>query len=171
MLLIETKTLESSASSIEFVSIPEDFTDLVVLASVRGARSAILEVIRLHFNSSLSGYSRRTLFSEGGAFGSETQTDRLLCAINGNTSTSNNFSNFSVYIPNYRANKNKPFFADSATEHDGSLTAIWLTAGLWSNTDPITSLSFVPGNANLLTGSTISLYGVKKGSDGIVTTA
>jgi hypothetical protein len=169
MLLIETKTLESSASSIEFVSIPQNFTDLVVLASVRGARSAILEVIRLHFNNSTSGYSRRTLFSEGGSLGSETQTDRLLGPINGNTSTSNNFSNFSVYIPNYTASKSKPFSVDSAVEHDGSLTALWLTAGLWANSEPIQSLSFVPVNANLLAGSTISLYGITKGSDGIVT--
>jgi hypothetical protein len=169
MLLIETKTLESSASSIEFVSIPQNFTDLFVLASVRGARSAILETIRLHFNNNTSGYSRRTLFSEGGSLGSETQTDRLLCAINGSNSTSNNFSNFSAYIPNYTVSKNKSFYADSATEHDGSLTALWLTAGLWSNTEPIISLSFVPGNANLLAGSTISLYGITKGSDGIVT--
>jgi hypothetical protein len=46
-----------------------------------------------------------------------------------------------------------------------------LTAGLWNDTTAITSLTLVPAAGSFIAGSTVSLYKVTKGSDGIVTTS
>ena len=43
-------------------------------------------------------------------------------------------------------------------------------AGLFSNTSPITSITLTSQSGeNLVVGSTVSLYKITKGSDGIVT--
>jgi hypothetical protein len=47
-----------------------------------------------------------------------------------------------------------------------------ISAGLWSNTAAITSLTFLPESGTQFEiGTTISLYKITSGSDGIVTVA
>lgn len=172
MTLIETKTLVSAAASIEFTSIPQTFTDLVVLLSCRTDRADILDGINGNINGSSANFTTRNLIGDGSTASSNTTSVGTLGLATGSTSTANTFGNTAVYIPNYTAATNKSISADQVMENNATSSFQILRAILWSNTAAITSITFVPQvGTNLVAGSTISLYGITKGSDGIVTTS
>ena len=176
MKLIESKTLGSAQANIEFTSIPATFTDLVVLISGRATTASTTENLNLRFNDSTSGYSSRLLIgipSGGNASSSSSTGDKMNWAsmLSGATSSSNTFGNGELYIPNYAASTNKSVSSTSVSEDNSVSTFLFLTAGLWSNTAAITKITLFPDSNNLAAGTTVSLYGVLKGSDGIVTTS
>jgi hypothetical protein len=172
MRLISTQTLGTATPSIEFTSIPQTFTDLVVVFSCRTDRADILDGIIGNINGSSANFTTRNLIGEGSAVSSNTTTVGSLGLGNGATSTANTFGNSVAYITNYTAATNKSISADQVSENNATAAFQLIRAILWSNTAPITSISFLPQvGANLVAGSTISLYGILKGSDGIVTTS
>ena len=167
MTLIETKVLEATATSIEFTSIPTDFTDIFFLCSFRANNAGETNDTTFLFNGSAP--TGRILFGTGGGVGSSAA---ILAISSGNTTTANTFSNISLYIPNYTAETNKSFSVDSVFENNGTTGFGMIGAGLWSNTAAITTVRFTPASsASYMIGSSVSLYGVLKGSDGIVTTS
>ena len=174
MSLIETKTLGTAAASIEFTSIPQDGTDLLLLASLRTASGADLGNVGL--NMTINGVSTnrtaRRLYGNAGSAGSDSGTGAgIRGVLPTSTSTSNTFGNLSIYFPNYSGSTNKSFSLDSGAENNSSTVYEFdMTALLWSSTDAITSLLVSVGDAsNLSVGSTISLYKITKGSSGGVT--
>ena len=176
MKLIESKTLGTAAASIEFTSIPQDGTDLVFLMSCRTSRSASgnPDGINIQFNTVTTGYTTRVLYGLGsGSPASESRSDSLMYyAFNPTDSTSNTFANTAIYIPNYAGATNKSYSMDAVTENNATLAGQTIGAAFWSNTAAITSALIKPSNGvEFLTGSTISLYKITKGSDGIVTTS
>jgi hypothetical protein len=166
MTLIETKTLDTAQASIEFTSIPQDFTDLVLKVSGRTTGGAAAMLIA--FNGSTSNFLARVVLGTG-ASKTGYSNAREAGTFNGSGDTSNTFNNTEIYIPNYTGSKNKTYSSDSVTENNATSAYQSITAGLWSNIAAITSLA-ISGSSNLVAGSTISLYGILKGSDGIVTT-
>jgi hypothetical protein len=168
MKLIESKTLGTAAASIEFTSIPQDGTDLVAFMSLRGAG----DELQLSFNNSTTSFSQRYLRGAGSGGVASFTVTRFLGALTPNTATANTFGNSSLYIPNYSGSTNKSFSLDNVTENNSSVAYQEIGAGLWSDTSAITTITFnLVSGLNLLTGSTISLYKITKGSDGIVTTS
>ena len=171
MKLIESKTLATAAAQIEFTLIPQDGTDLVVFASARSSRSAVGDGFYLTINGSTANQTNRYLEGTGSSVASGTES-RFVGSISAATSTSNTFGNFGLYFSNYAGGANKSFSVDSVWEDNATRADQVIIAGLWSQTAAITSLTFVPSvGPNFVAGSTISLYKVTKGSDGIVTTS
>jgi hypothetical protein len=172
MKLIESKTLLSAAASIEFTSIPQDGTDLVVLASARSTTTGfgVHHNLLLRPNGATTNQTDRVLYGTGTAAASNTDT-----VIRGNITssgaTANTFGNAMFYIPNYAGATNKSVSVDSVTENNATEAHQYLTAALWSNTAAITSLTLLAGTGDLAAGTRISLYKITKGSDGIVTTS
>ena len=174
MKLIETKTLGTAAASIEFTSIPQTFTDLVVLYSGRWDGGSTQDSVTITFNSSGTGYTSRWLQGSGASVQSSNTTVGLagFAVLPGTSATANTFGSGQVYISNYIATVNKSFSADSVGENNGTFAYQSIVANLWANTAAITSLSMNPfSGGNFVAGSTFSLYGILKGSDGIVTTS
>jgi hypothetical protein len=170
MTLIETKTLGTAAASIEFTSIPQDGTDLLLVYSLRSAATA--DGVFLRFNGSTSGYSQRTLYGTGSAAASalnpyNVTSGLFLATIPGTSYTSNTFNNSELYISNYAGSTNKSTSLTGVGENNGTESYQDLGAGLWSNTAAITSiLVYSVSSSNFVVGSTISLYKITKGSDG-----
>jgi hypothetical protein len=172
MTLIETKTLGADAASIEFTSIPQTYTDLVFLVSARASTAGTsVEPCLVTFNADTSDYTHRTLNGTGSATASASGTSRLVFNAPRTGTTANTFGNVSVYIPNYKAAINKSYVSESVTEHNNTEAHQTLIAGLWADTAAITSVLFAPTANNFIAGSRISVYGILKGSDGIVTTS
>jgi len=172
MKLIETKTLGTAAASIEFTSIPQTFTDLVLVVSGRSTGSLASGGSLLAFrpNGSSSNLSRRSLTGDGSAASSASDTT-IYGRIVPSDHTASTFGNSSFYIPNYTGSTNKSVSVDAVSENNATAARIELTAGLWSQTTAITSITILSESGNLDTGTTASLYGILKGSDGIVTTS
>ena len=171
MKLIQTTTLGASALNITFTSIPADYTDLVALISGRTDRAALDDQIIIRFNSdNTSGnYAARRLWG----FGSTENVDVSYAFFNlsGATTTANSFGSIQVYIPNYTDSIAKSFFSEGGGTGSSSSIAIGIVGARWTGTAAITSIAFTAANGpNLVSGTTISLYGITKGSDGIVTT-
>jgi hypothetical protein len=165
--LIETKTLGSAAAQIEFTSIPQDGTDLILRMSLRysGTPGNVQQPTSISFNS--SGTSKSAIYLRGaGSDAVSLGYTELYDWIPTTTATSNTFSNGELFIPNYAGSANKSASISSVIENNG--TSGWLHIGslLWSNTAAITSIQVAGIAYNLDVGSTISLYKRTKGSSG-----
>jgi hypothetical protein len=171
MKLIETKTLGTAAASIEFTSIPQDGTDLYIAVNARTTNAATTDSVLFKLNGVTTNQSRRRLQGLGSGTPNSSTTTSLQFTVVGDTATSNTFGNAGIYIPNYAGSTNKSVSIDLVTEHNATTAYQELHAGLWSSTNAITSLSFEGQGTNFVAGSTVSLYKITKGSDGIVTTS
>ena len=176
MQLIQTVTVGSGgAASITFGSggtIPQTFTDLVIVTSCRTAHTGPMwDSIRFSFNGVNTNQSNRYLYGDGAAGASGTESTVLIgFGANSNSATSNTFSNASAYIPNYTAAVAKSVSSDGVAENNATTGGQIILAGLWDSTAAITSITLTPNSAtNFLQYSSASLYGILKGSDGIVT--
>jgi len=167
--LIETKTLASATTSIQFTSIPQTYTDLSLKFLLRSDQGGayFTDNNNITINGSTSGYSVRALFNGANSF-NQSGSSMKFSLLNGSLTTSNSFTIGDIHIGNYSGSTIKNLGWDSATETNTTVDSFYLMlfAGLWSNTAPITSISFNSGAGNFVVGSTISLYGVTKGSSG-----
>jgi hypothetical protein len=168
MTLIASSTVGAGgASTISFSSIPSTYTDLCVKLSTRAAATGwTTSTIQLTFNGvGGTSYSRRTLYNKSdGTGGSDSASSVAYIAgigDDGSSATSNTFANNEFYIPNYAGSNYKSVSIDSVVENNGTDTAAQLTAGLFSNTSAISSLSILDVNGNFVQYSTAYLYGVK----------
>ena len=162
---IETIELASSAASITFSSIPQDYTDLVIYSSARTSRSAVNDGIDMEFNG--SSLNRSTVLLRSNVTSTTLSNLRAGLSAAANSST-NTFGSSKVYISNYTASQPKSTSMETVTDPENS-QRIELHAGLWNDTAAITSIELVGANASFVAGSTFSLYGITAGSDGTTT--
>jgi len=166
MTLIETKTLGTAAAWVEFTSIPQDGTDLVVVVSARAVAGGLADGVAIRFNVVGTGYTARRMYVFNSSIAGDTSATGDFI-INGPTSTANTFSNTQFYISNYAGSTNKSYSNEGVAETSASNAFIGMTAGLWSNTAAITSLRIsAESTSNLAISSMISLYKITKGSSG-----
>ena len=162
--LLETVTVGAAgASSVTFNSIPQTgYTDLVIKTSVRNASGSAFDGLRIAFNGSSSNYTLIWLGDAAGSPVSYTQAafgNNHLFYITGDGATANTFANGEIYIPNYASANYKSLSADGANENNAASIYQGVSAGLWSITTAISSLTFTSGS-NFKQHSTFSLYGV-----------
>lgn len=150
------------ASSISFTSIPQTYTDLVIKISARGTDTFgnAGHVGYVKPNGSTSNLTRRILFGSGSSAGSDTGTDWAFY-VDPSDYTSSTFGNTEVYIPNYTSSNNKSASFDSVSENNATAAYSMLSAGLWSNSAAITSLTLSLAAGNFAQYSTATLYGIK----------
>ena len=172
--LISTVTVGAGgAASITFSSIPQNYTDLVLVVSGRTDRpsTAFGDTANIAFNGSTASFSNRLIEGNGSSAYSEVGT-RAIGYLPAGVATANTFGNISLTIPNYTASTNKAYSADSVHENNASSGISDLFAGFWSSTAAITSISLTSNTGyNFVQYSTAYLYGFRKGSDGITTVA
>lgn len=162
--LISSVTVGSGgAANIDFTSIPQGYTDLLIKTSVRSSASATNTGITLNFNNSSSNRSIRYLYANppGGNTISQTSTtvyDGGLAV--GSTATASTFNNGEIYILNYTSSNNKSLSTDSTTENNATSAFFFLTATLWSRSAAITSIKLIPASGTFDQYSTADLYGI-----------
>jgi hypothetical protein len=170
MKLIQTVTVGAGgASSIDFTSIPQTYTDLMVLLSGRSGRTdSAQDVVSIGINGSYTNMSGTRLASNGsGVFSGSGSIDYFSVAAT-NTATSNTFGNSSIYFPNY-ANTSyyKSYNADGVNENNATEVAQQLAAGLWSSTSAITQINLKPqSGTDWQQYSTAYLYGISNVTTG-----
>jgi hypothetical protein len=157
----------AGASSINFTSIPQGYTDLKIVASLRTGQSSSngWSDCRFYFNSSTTNYVERFLYGTGSTVGSITVTGEpgnIWTAFTANASnTANTFSSVEIYIPNYTSSNSKSYSSDSVTENNATSAITSLDAGLWNNSAAITSITITPyGTGSYVANTTATLYGI-----------
>jgi hypothetical protein len=164
---ISTVTVGSGgAATIDFTSIPQTYTDLQLVSSLRvtydGGNSWIDGIFT--FNGTSTNYSERFQFGDGSTTGNASQSSTGLkwagFAVDSG-STANVFSNNFLYIRNYTTAKFKSISSESVTENNGAVAQQSLHSGLWSNTAAITQITITPGFGSFVQYSTATLYGIK----------
>lgn len=166
--LATTTVGSGGAANIEFTSIPNTYTDLLIKISSRSTENSggdVTDILRLRFNSNATNYSVRNLEGDGsGAYSYDWGIGSTYGAI-GDTvatpSTANTFGNTEVYIPNYAGSNNKSFSSDSVGENNAATARVSFAATLWSNTSAITTITLTLAGGNFVQYSTATLYGIK----------
>jgi hypothetical protein len=151
------------ATALTFTSIPSTYTDLVLKTSLRGTGALIYDTIKVTFNGSTTGYSTRYLQGSGSAASSGVSGSSTYIELidEGATATASTFSNGEFYIPNYAGSSNKSLSSDAVTETNATTIYMRLSAGLWSNSAAITSITLTPdASAAWAQYSSAYLYGV-----------
>jgi len=164
--LIASATVGSGgASSMEFTSIPNTYTDLVIKHSTRYTSNGDASTYIRFNGDNGNNYARRTLFGEGSGSAGSGQGSSLTLGLAGavglSTFTANSFSSNDVYIPNYAGNAQKSWQVDGASESNDATAYIIYSANTWSNTSAITSISLFPSGGTFVENTTAYLYGIK----------
>lgn len=164
--LIQTITVGSGgAASIEFTSIPQNATDLLLVLS---ERHSVDGNTRLTFNGSSAGYTMKRLSGTGSSANSNEYNSGSFIYMEGqdNSYTASIFGNACIYILNYTASTNKSISWDSVTENNSTTADQQIIAGLWANSAAITQITLGLPSGVFTQYSTASLYKITKGSGG-----
>lgn len=153
-------TVSSPVASVDFTSIPQGYTDLVIKASARNTVGAVQGRILVSFNGLTTNYTLTLLGDQAGTPTSATRAafgDNHIGYIPGASATASTFGNLEMYVPNYTSANYKSISVDGVMENNSATNYNGLVAGLWSSTAAITSLTL---SATFAANSTFTLYGV-----------
>lgn len=148
------------ASSIDFSSIPNTYTDLVLKTSLR--INAGGDWCFLTINGSSSNFTGKELTGAGTSVNVYDRTTNNFIVITDKSSyTANSFSSGEHYFPNYAGSNYKSFQAHQGQETDASGANIMIDNFLWSSTSAINQLTITPSVGSFEQYSTATLYGIK----------
>lgn len=166
--VISTQTLTSTAATVTFSSIPQTYTDLVLVTQSSASTSSANDIdIGIGFNGDTSSVYSRTLMSGNGSAASSfraTGNSYIFGARHPlSTGTANVLGIATWNIMNYtQANTYKTVLVRSSCD-GASADDVRAVVGLWrGSTTAITSLSLIlAASGSFAIGSTFTLYGIK----------
>jgi hypothetical protein len=173
MFALATVSLTSSAASVTFSNIPQDYKHLQVRAIVRNLRASTwVDTLWLYCNSDTTGSN----YNSHGMLGNGTSATSFYDAgqnsygmpigLTGATNSSFAYAPNIIDILDYTSTtKNKTLKNLHGLDDANDNGSIRLRSGLWiNNSSPITSLTFTSGSADVFaTYSHFALYGIKAG--------
>jgi hypothetical protein len=151
---IATQTLGSAAPSVTFNSIPQGYTDLIVVVNAGTSFSSSADAYQLSFNGATTGLSVTRLFGNG----SSALSDRYGTPYAGWLSTTLGGSDI-IHIMNY-ANTTTYKTAITRSSSAGTYAIAGATVVLWQSTAAINSVKITDTSGNFISGSTFSIYGI-----------
>jgi hypothetical protein len=156
--LIASSTVGSGgAANIQFTSIPQTYTDLLIKISGRANDTGTNLVLTLNSTSTISSIALRGF---GSGYTSDTSTTAVLRMVEPSNFTASTFASAEIYIPNYTGSNNKSWSADGVIENNATDSAQALIAGLTSIAVAITSITLAPITGSFVQYSTAYLYGI-----------
>jgi hypothetical protein len=154
------------AASMEFTSIPQTYSDLVLKVSNRNNASATIRNsnLRINNNSSNIYYQRVVDSSSGGNYATaNSAADPTIYwsgLTNDTNSTAGAFSSIEIYFPDYtNTSYSKTISAQSVAENMATFGQIRFSGMIASTANAITSIQVI-GENTFLQNSTAHLYGI-----------
>jgi hypothetical protein len=159
--LISSVTVGSGgAATIEFTSIPSTYTDLCLLTSTRNEASATSD-INVTFNTSGGTYTSLRLIGVGSGSAESSISTKQQLRNDISTYTANTFASGMFYVPNYTSSNAKSASADSVSENNATEAIQVMTAGSWSGTAAISTITLdIAAGQEFAQYSTAYLYGI-----------
>lgn len=154
---LDTQTLGTAASSVTFSSIPQGYTDLIVVCSVKGTASSAYLDNRFNGDTG-ANYSQTTLYGNGSSPGSSGNSGQPIGYLAQNPNIDN--TNYSLYIVNYNNYSNTTTYKNWLVRCGSASFETEAGVGLWRSTAAINQLDYFLNTGNFAAGSTFTLYGV-----------
>ena len=162
------RSVLGASGTISFTSISGSYNSLLIVGVVRSAAAATLDDLQIRFNNDSAAHYNQdinvtTNSTNTPAQGLAATQIAMTTAIIGNSGTAGYASAVRIWIPEYAATTfNKSCVVEvggaSATSAQGALA---VGTGSWASTAAITRVDVAAGSfGNLLTGSTLTLYGI-----------
>ena len=163
-------SLSATASSVSFTSIPATYTDLKLVASVRGDIIAntyfVLGLVLNGVSGANNNFRSAYMEGQGSSLSPGQQTNNSWAGFpvgSGTSVPTNLFGSFELYIANYGSNR-KTVSIWGNTVATSAITYTTANGISWNDTSAVTSigLNTLAGTGNFATNSTFTLYGIKR---------
>ena len=159
---LQTQVLSSSASSITFTSIPQTYTDLVLVinaATNTGTGTLIWQVGNGTIDTG-ANYSHTNLYGTGSAAGSTIQANTSTPYLNyfAEVNTTANANVTEVHFQNY---SNTTTYKTILSRANNAASGVSAVVGLWRSTAAINQILLKLTSNSFAAGSTFSIYGIK----------
>ena len=152
-----------TAASLDFTSIPSTYTDLKLVASLRGTSGAqAYATCQITVNGSSANLTQKQLYGAGSGAPSSASGTSIAFEVSGVNATASTFGIVEAYFPNYSSANNKAMSVDSCMETNATNAYIQIMVGLWSQGTAINQLTIASsGFGPLAQYSSATLYGIK----------
>jgi hypothetical protein len=163
---IATTTLASATNPITFSSIPQTYTDLVIVVYGRGTGSNSLDntLSYINANTGTNNYSSTWLYADGSSVATGRNSNAVYSQFGvhpGANAAANVFGNEIFHILNYSNTTTfKTVMSRSAADLNGS-GQTWFTASLWRQTAAINRVDLYTSAGSWAVGTQFSIYGIK----------
>jgi len=154
---IASQTLGSAAASVTFSSIPQGYTDLVIVVNGKATSSTPDMYVRFN-NDSSALYSYTRMYGDGSSAASDRGSGQTL-GYTGNWDTTEQTIT-KIQIQNY---SNSTTFKTWLSRSDCPRILTMAYACLYRSTNPITSVTIGAGTQSMASGTTFSIYGIQVG--------
>jgi hypothetical protein len=158
---IATSTLGSAVVSFTFSSIPQTYTDLVLVCNLKASASPTYMSVRYNGDTG-SNYSRVGLTGNGSSASSELRSNRTSFEADmGGAQTDTDFRYVNIFnLMNYSNTTTNKTVINRANNASSGVDAI---VGLYRSTSAISSITLATHNGSNTwsIGSTFTLYGIK----------
>lgn len=165
---LETTTLGSNTQYVEFTSIPQTYTDLIIVCNAKDSGGGTVNTNAQVGNSTYdtgSNYSWTWLGGSGttAASGRGSNVSSYYTGAISTTSNSPTILQFMNYAntTTYKTMLSRNSLADASS---GQSVSAWV--GLWRSTAAINQIRVFPGGQTFAAGSTFTLYGIAAASVG-----
>lgn len=152
------------SSSIDFIAIPQNYTDLLLNLSGRIDTTFGNAWYDTYLRINSTAGTSRDVYGTGAVAQSGTDSGEIrILGVPSSGATASTFSNAFIYITNYASTtQNKSISIDSVSENNATASMAQLGAGIYSSSAAVTSLKLDPYLAgNFAQYSTATLYGIK----------
>ena len=152
---IQTHTLTSNSPSVTFSSIPQTYTDLVMVINATNTTGNNYELFTTFNSDTGSNYSETFIHN----YNNTTETIRYT----GGTKlrTFKTASTPGVIIAHFMNYSNTTTYKTTLWRYGAAVLFSGMGVGLWRSTAAINSITFTIESGNISSGSTFSLYGIK----------
>lgn len=162
---IATATGTGSSNTITFSSIPSTYKSLQIRIAGKSTRASNMSTLVMQLNSDTgTNYSRHSLQGNGTtpSANSNATYNYMLYTDLAAANLTNINSVFIVDIIDYAStSKNKTARIFNGQDNNSGSGVVYLSSGLWMNTSAVNTITFTDINANIASGSTFALYGIK----------
>ena len=158
---IASQTSSSAFGAVTFSNLPQNYTDLYLVLSVRANATPSSFGTGIRFNSDTgSNYSRTVIYGYG-SVGRTSDSNQTRIFVSSGTTTTSQFNVIRLNIMNY---SNGSMYKTVIGRNDDKADVSSITSALWRNTSPITSITVTPFDDNatgFAAGTTLTIYGIE----------
>lgn len=170
MEIIQHVNVSSNIGTVDLNSIPNTYDDLCLVYNLKMGLSSSFQFddvgVRFNLDSGANYRFRGVQYRESAMSNISNASATFFLAYSATAQGSAAWGAGRMYISNYKEAQNKLISVYGMSEGTGTSVG-GLIEGRWANTAAITSIRFYSLNGtDTFAGSTISLYGISRGSDG-----